>query len=54
MKRLSQIFSLMAFLVMFIIGGCSQRGCPSNPSAGNGKPSKGGDTQQHLFKKDMR
>jgi predicted small lipoprotein YifL len=54
MKRLSQIISLMALLVMFIIGGCSQRGCPSNPSAGKGKPSKEGDTQQRLFNKDMR
>ena len=54
MKRLSQIFSLMVFLVMFIIGGCSQKGCPSNPSAGKGKPSNKGDTEQHLFNDDMR
>ncbi len=54
MKHFPRIISLLAILVMFIIGGCSQKGCPSNPSAGKGKPSKSGDTQQHLFKKDMR
>jgi predicted small lipoprotein YifL len=54
MKRIVKLISLALLAGTFTLGGCSQKGCPSNPSAGKGKPKQGGKTQQHLFNKDMR
>ena len=54
MKTLKSLLTVISVLAVISLSACSNKGCPTSPSGGKGKPSGNGKADQHLFKDDMR
>lgn len=54
MKGLKGLLTCFLAILFMIAAGCSNKGCPTSPADQNGRPGGGGNSDQKLFKKDMR